>query len=233
MNELTPANFDYSLVSEDEKSALIYCAGQIQKAKESAARTLIEIGEMLATAQEQFANHGDGVFQQWLESECGFSKRTAYRYLAVHREFKDCAKLAQMEDSALYALSEKSTPKKAVREALKLADKGQKITHAAAKKLIKKHKDAPPRGEGEEAGTDSGGQDDQQELPPRPPGNGTEVPGGNSSKDEFKIQRSKTVKTAEALVRAFDDLNAIRKSPLHDSVVKAAQSLILRAKEWK
>jgi len=92
-------------------------------------------------------------------------------------------------------------------------------------------------GEGEDGRTESDGQDGhQEELPPRPPRKGTEGSGGSSppkKKDEFKIQRSKTIKTAEALVRAFDDLNRIRKSSVHEMTISECQALIVRAKNWK
>jgi len=94
-------------------------------------------------------------------------------------------------------------------------------------------------GEGEDGRTDSDGQDaHQEELPPRSPRNGTEESGGASPAkkrtpaEEFKIQRSKTVKTAEALVRAFDDLNRIRKSDAHKKTITDCQNLIVRAQNW-
>ncbi len=51
--------------------------------------------------------------------------------------------------------------------------------------------------------------------------------------EEFKIQRSKTIKTAEALVRAFDDLNRLRKSSVHERTLTECQNLIVRAGNWK
>ena len=65
---------------------------------------------------------------------------------------------------------------------------------------------------------------------------GKDESGGSSERtpaEEFKVQRSKTIKTAEALVRAFDDLNRLRKSAVHERTIAECQALIVRAKNWK
>ena len=100
--------------------------------------------------------------------------------------------------------------------------------------------EADPFGEGEHVGTDSYGQEAHQQestwMPPRPPRNGKDKPGGSSERtpeEELKIQKSKTIKTAEALVRAFDDLNELRKSSVHERTITECQNLIIRAKNWK
>lgn len=89
----------------------------------------------------------------------------------------------------------------------------------------------------EEDRTESEGQDaHQQERAPRPPRNGKDAPGGPSKRtpaEEFKVQRSKSVKTAEALMRAFDDLNDLRKSRDHERTITDCQALIIRAQNWK
>lgn len=91
--------------------------------------------------------------------------------------------------------------------------------------------DVDPFGEG---GTDDAGQDDHdEELPPRPPGNGKDEPAGPSPEEEFKKQKAKTVKTAEALVRAFRDLNRLRESKHTEAAVSTCKALIVKAKNWR
>lgn len=69
-----------------------------------------------------------------------------------------------------------------------------------------------------------------RERPPsRSPGRGDSKP----PRDEFAVQRSKTVKTAEALQRAFEDLNDIRKSGHCKAAVAACGELIQTAKNWQ
>lgn len=50
--------------------------------------------------------------------------------------------------------------------------------------------------------------------------------------DPFKTQKSKTIKTAEALMRAFEDLNELKKSRECGAAVKSCKALIEKAKNW-
>lgn len=48
----------------------------------------------------------------------------------------------------------------------------------------------------------------------------------------FKTEKSRAVKTAEALIRCFDDLHELKHNPKHDSVVATCKSLLAAAKAW-
>jgi hypothetical protein len=94
---------------------------------------------------------------------------------------------------------------------------------------------------GEESGTDratpkaEGQEDHQQELSPRPPRSGKDAPGGSSERtpaEEFRLQKAKTVKTCEALMRAFDDLNRLRKSQEHKLVIEECKTLLSLTQKW-
>ncbi len=56
---------------------------------------------------------------------------------------------------------------------------------------------------------------------------------GGPDDDRIKTQRQKTAKTAEALMRAFDDLQVMLAKPGHDEVIKLCKLLLKKAKEWK
>lgn len=58
-------------------------------------------------------------------------------------------------------------------------------------------------------------------------------PAGDVDEDRLKIQRSKTVKTAEALMRAFDDLQAMEARVEHQAAVDGCKALMRLAKGWK
>lgn len=81
---------------------------------------------------------------------------------------------------------------------------------------------------------------DRQEAPqdssPRPPRKGEPKSGGSSKQrtpqEEFKLEKSKLIKTAEALQRAFDDVNRLRKRPEHTQAISQCKSLILMARDW-
>ena len=58
-------------------------------------------------------------------------------------------------------------------------------------------------------------------------------PAGDVDKERVTTQRQKTVKTAEALLRAFDDLHTIMAKPEHTEAVNGCKQLLKLAKGWK
>lgn len=58
-------------------------------------------------------------------------------------------------------------------------------------------------------------------------------PVGDVDGDRVSVQRSKTVKTVEALMRAFDDLNLLLPKPAHGPAIASCKSLLSTAKGWK
>jgi hypothetical protein len=69
-----------------------------------------------------------------------------------------------------------------------------------------------------------------QKTPDREPGDESEI---EDATERFKVQRSKTIKTAEALLRAFDDLQELKfKGVVHANAIDAVKKLIATAKEW-
>lgn len=148
--ELIEAGFSYEGLDKETAGKLRYCAKAVQDLKKALAGNILAIGEKISIAHEQLAKRGNGEFQKWIESECGFSKATAYNYMAAYKVFGDVPAVARIEDSAMYALAQKDTPVEALKEALKLAENGVKITHKQAKELIKKHTDPDADQEAEE-----------------------------------------------------------------------------------
>jgi len=58
-------------------------------------------------------------------------------------------------------------------------------------------------------------------------------PAGDVDGDRIQTQRQKTVKTVEALQRAFDDLQAMKSKQEHDKALKLCAELLGIAKGWK
>lgn len=58
-------------------------------------------------------------------------------------------------------------------------------------------------------------------------------PAGDVDEDRIKTQRQKTVKTIEALMRAFDDLQLLLPNDLHEYSITTCKALLEAAKEWK
>lgn len=135
--------FSYDLVEKDQAEKLRYCAKEFQKYRDAFAVSVMGIGATLAIAQETLANNGNGMFLKFVE-KCGFSKSSAYRILDAYRVFANVPTVGRIEDSAMYALSHKDTPEKALKEVLVLAEKGVQVTQKQAKAIIQKHKELEP-----------------------------------------------------------------------------------------
>lgn len=58
-------------------------------------------------------------------------------------------------------------------------------------------------------------------------------PTGGADEDRVGIQRSKTIKTVEALMRAFDDLNLLLARPMHGEAIASCKALLKTAKGWR
>ena len=58
-------------------------------------------------------------------------------------------------------------------------------------------------------------------------------PAGEVDGDRANTQRLKTIKTVEALMRAFDDLQMLLGRPEHDEAIRTCKLLLKMAKGWK
>jgi hypothetical protein len=58
-------------------------------------------------------------------------------------------------------------------------------------------------------------------------------PAGDADDDRMNTQRQKTVKTLEAAMRAFDDLQTMKARPEHGEAIEGCKGLIQTAQEWK
>ncbi len=215
-NELiTDSEFSYDELDKETAGILRNYENEINRHKKNAAFSMMGIGETLFNAQEKLANQR--TFGKWIE-KCGFSRSTAYRYIDAYRAFSGCPNLGQMEDSAMYALSQKDTPPKAVKEVLKLTGQGMTITHKQAKEIIKKYKptSSPSAPSGSSAPAPS---------PPAKP---------EPTKDEqLKLEIKKARSYAEYLQRSIDDLNGLKRNTvMHPQLIKACAQILEGLKRW-
>ena len=216
--ELIVAGFSYSAVDKDQGAKLRYCAGEIQKGKACVAGSIMTIGEMLCVAQETLAKNRVGTFQKWIESECGFSKATAYRYMDAYRAFVNCLTVRQLEDSSIYTLAQKDTPEKARKEVLKLAEKSGGITQKQVKAIIKKYKstNAAPGGSGD---------DKPKPAKPEPP--------ALTKEEQLKLELKKARSYAEYLQRSVDDLNRLKRNTvIHPKLVQSCIDILEGLDRW-
>lgn len=146
-DQATPADgFHYGDLAEADAQALELHAENIAKVQDTVRRVgaegVITLGKELKAAQSLLASPDktEGTFNKWIVERCGFSKSSAYNALAAFKAFGSCPTVGQHFDCrALYLLSADSCPEEATKEAVRLAKKGEQITHKRAKAIKGKH----------------------------------------------------------------------------------------------
>src|SRR4051812_16300778 len=84
----------------DQKTPLPKLASFIRQTLRRSATDAWDVGHALQLAKDRL---GPGKFDHWLATNTPLSRPTAYRYIAVHREF-DRAKITGTSLKALYAI---------------------------------------------------------------------------------------------------------------------------------
>lgn len=147
-DNLAIKTFDYEGIDPEAKSKLIWYAGQIAAAASDHVKRAVEMGQLIYEAHELLAGVGrDGHFKPWVEKECGFSRRTAYRYMAAWSRFGKCDSLSRFSAEAVYELSPNTVPTEASDEAMKLAKKGRRISIEVAKEILNRHREVRAQAE--------------------------------------------------------------------------------------
>ena len=96
----TGAAMMYAQSAEDE-AALTACAAEVRVLLQGAWGNIMKIGGVLKQAKDKCAY---GTWGKWVERECGFSAKTASRYMAVYDRFRDNDKVLALPGSLSYAL---------------------------------------------------------------------------------------------------------------------------------
>ena len=157
MAKVLAVKADLSGLDKSAVSKLNVLAVYIGKEKGTVIESILKIGEHLAEVKEIIGGAGrDSQFGPWVLSECGFSIKTATNYISAFEAFGDnkLETVSNLSDSAMYLLASDRTPEDATKEAIKRADKGEKITPAVAKEIIAKHTTQDDEPEPEEDGPD-------------------------------------------------------------------------------
>ena len=202
---ITNQVFDYTLVSTDDKAKLIYFEGQLFKSRKRVADELIKHGEILHGVQQLLARCGE--FGTWLEAQ-GLSSKSAYNAINSFVGFGGFVNLQDIEVSAMYVLAKNDGARK---KAMRLADKGVKVTHAMAKQLIADCEPSPLEviESGEDGRTDSDGTEPTEETAPSESRSDTESAGEvegatNSEWEEVEEEPSLTLDTDMPLPKPLD-----------------------------
>lgn len=135
------ALFNYDQLDAETRIITQQRAGEIKTLMRATAENIMQVGEKLLEVQVKL---GNGQFDAWLQAEFDWSRRTAYNFIGVYKQFRGRANFAQMDvaTSALYLLAAPSTPDSAVDEVLSRAEAGERISHTEAKAIVAEHKTA-------------------------------------------------------------------------------------------
>jgi hypothetical protein len=257
---LTVAKFDYSQVSKEDGGKLIYYAAEIQKQGKTHVESGMEMGRVLTEARGIL---GDGkAFAEWVECECGCSFRTAYNYMTAYENFGGFANFAKLELSAMYRLAKNPEAKKAAEKLANKGIKiTHSLAKELVEKSTVQQPESEPPAPAAPAATASHGPGaapepvspdplDTKEPPPAPvcPNCGAsdydadedglycracKEPAQEQMSKRAVTQRQKTIKTVEALMRAFDDLQDLRPGNRHQESIDGCKALLRIAREWK
>ena len=193
MNQIVNAGFDYTQLDKETAGKLKnYAKSGNSLIKRAHVKFIADFGEILSSARQVLANHGNGIFVSWAVAEFEFSKTTIYRYINAWDRCLSIGGYDNVTPTALHRISEESTPQEIRDKVLKLAKKQITVTNADVDVLMPK--DCPTVGQtplhggnsGEDGRTDSNGKEPQEETAPSESRSDTESAGEGAENSEWE-----------------------------------------------
>lgn len=120
----------------EEQRWLREAACRIEAEVRRANDSLVQIGRDLIAVRNRI---GHGLFLAWIAAKFPWSQRVAYRLIAAAEAFGTVkpAVLGNLDQYAMHALSGRDVPAEARAEALSMARRGERVTHAMAIKIVR------------------------------------------------------------------------------------------------
>ena len=130
-------NFNYQVLDSQKRTEIEEATAAIRERLRKAAQDIWEIGKMLNDVQSKLQR---GQFDEWIEAEFDWSRRTAYKFISVYKRFDNTVNLEEINiaTSALYLLAAESTPEEIREDFIQKAQEGEKVTHQEVLKIVKK-----------------------------------------------------------------------------------------------
>ena len=130
-------NFNYQVLDSQKRTEIEEATAAIRERLRKAAQDIWEIGKMLNDVQFKLQR---GQFDEWIEAEFDWSRRTAYKFISVYKRFDNSVNLEEINiaTSALYLLAAESTPEEIREDFIQKAQEGEKVTHQEVLKIVKK-----------------------------------------------------------------------------------------------
>ena len=240
MAEMTTTGFDYSKLEEDTAAKLEYYATTGRALiRKSQIEFIAQLGEILSDARKVLANNKNGTFEKWATVEFDIGKQTVWNYVnAWDRILSNGWTIySNLSPTAIYLLASEDTPKPIQKKLERLAAENGTVKRADVQRLIDaaKQKPAPAKPPGKPVEAPA-----SDEIEPAPaivqePWGETEAepdPQPLNSAD-WKMQRSKAKKTAEALQRALGDLNDMKPITFLPDALSCVRAIISQLNEVK
>lgn len=140
--EVTQLGFDYGLLAPEVRNRVQEAAHRIHELERKTSEAVIEIGGHLSAVREEI---GWGRFDEWVDREFQWSRRTAYNFIKVYEVFGGSAIIAQSSPTALIALASGSVPEH-IREGFEVAaEAGRPVRHKDVKEAVEAHREQQHR----------------------------------------------------------------------------------------
>lgn len=134
--------FDYTQLDTETRAIVQQETDELKAIVKRSAQDIIIIGQKLIRVKETLP-HGE--FGKWLDSEFGWTDRTAQNFMRVYQMFKnENFSDLNFAPSALYLLAAPSTPEEARTEILQRAENGEAILYTQVKQTIDGYKKPNP-----------------------------------------------------------------------------------------
>lgn len=123
-------------LSREDRQWLREATTRIESEARQANDALVRIGRELIRVRSRI---GQGLFLAWLAAKFPWSQRTAYRLIDAANAFGTVkpAVLANLDQYAMHALSGASVPAEVRAEAIAMARRGERVTHARAAGMVR------------------------------------------------------------------------------------------------
>lgn len=139
-NEIVKPSFDYGVVPEASRELVKSKTIETKILVRQTAHGIIEIGKNLIEVKQAI---GHGNWLPWLDSEFGWSRNTASRFIKIAESYPNGASSHHLDFSkeALVILYQDNTPEEVRQEAIAMAEAGETQTAKEIKELKAKNKE--------------------------------------------------------------------------------------------
>lgn len=136
VQDAPPGIFDYGALPASVQKAVREQTESIHGFLAKSSANVVQIGLRLQFVRDRL---GRAHFQPWLKAEFAWKQPTASNYMRAAKTFGDLDCIAKFQPGALFVLARQKVPVAARVEAIRLAQKGDRVTRAVAIEIINRH----------------------------------------------------------------------------------------------